>query len=367
MSVVLLVASLLLLTAFDLLRRRISRHEEPPHDRHEPGRRPPRACARRAQDRTRARIARLGLRARSRWSTCSSSWRCRCVMIFLRTFEGGLEPVLKAIARPAFQSAFWLTLQITLIAVPVNTVFGIVAALAIVRRRFPGRGLLNALIDLPFALSPVVIGLSLILVYGKQRLARRPPRRPRHHRHLRGAGHGPGHALRVAAVRRPRGHPGAARDRHRPGGGRLHAGRLAVAHLLAGDAAGHPLGRHLRVILTTARSLGEYGAVAVVSGKIAGKTETLTTHVEERYLAFDLAGAYIASIILALMALLVLLGMQALPVRSTASAATGRWAGAPCAHHGVLGMAITHPRPRRSASATSSSSTTSRWRSPTAR
>ena len=64
------------------------------------------------------------------------------------------------------------------------------------------------------------------------------------------------------------------------------------------------------VILTTARSLGEYGAVAVVSGKIAGKTETLTTHVEERYLAFDLAGAYTASITLALMALLVLLGMQ---------------------------------------------------------
>ena len=52
------------------------------------------------------------------------------------------------------------------------------------------------------------------------------------------------------------------------------------------------------VILTTARSLGEYGAVAVVSGKIAGKTETLTTHVEERYLAFDLAGAYTASIVL---------------------------------------------------------------------
>jgi len=81
------------------------------------------------------------------------------VMVFWRAFEDGLEPVLAAISRPAFQSAFWLTLQITLIAVPVNTAFGIIAALALVRRRFPGRGFLNALIDLPFAISPVVIGL----------------------------------------------------------------------------------------------------------------------------------------------------------------------------------------------------------------
>jgi len=65
------------------------------------------------------------------------------------------------------------------------------------------------------------------------------------------------------------------------------------------------------IILTTARSLGEFGAVAIVSGKISGKTETLTTHVEERYLAFDLVGAYTASIVLATMALTVLLAMTA--------------------------------------------------------
>ena len=64
------------------------------------------------------------------------------------------------------------------------------------------------------------------------------------------------------------------------------------------------------IILTTARSLGEFGAVAIVSGKISGKTETLTTHVEERYQAFDLVGAYTASIVLATMAILVLLAMQ---------------------------------------------------------
>ena len=73
------------------------------------------------------------------------------------------------------------------------------------------------------------------------------------------------------------------------------------------------------VILTTARSLGEFGAVAIVSGKISGKTITLTTHVQERYEAFDIVGAYTASIVLAGMALLVLLGMQLYPVGSSAA------------------------------------------------
>jgi sulfate transport system permease protein len=66
------------------------------------------------------------------------------------------------------------------------------------------------------------------------------------------------------------------------------------------------------IILTTARSLGEYGAVAIVSGKISGKTETLTVHVEERYLAFDLLGAYSAAIVLATLAVVVLMAMQVL-------------------------------------------------------
>src|SRR5207245_6026329 len=62
--------------------------------------------------------------------------------------------------------ALWLTVLITLIVVPANSVFGVVIALAIVRRRFPGKGLVNAVVDLPLALSPIVVGLSLFLVYG---------------------------------------------------------------------------------------------------------------------------------------------------------------------------------------------------------
>jgi sulfate/thiosulfate transport system permease protein len=262
-------------------------------------------------DRTRARAARLGVRSIALLYLLLIL-ALPVLAIFFRTFEGGLEPVLKAIQRPAFQSAFWLTLTITAIAVPVNTVFGIIAALAIVRRRFPGRSFLNALIDLPFALSPVIIGLSLILVYGKNGW-------------LGGilADLGitvifalPGMILATMFVSLPF----------------VVREVIPVLREIGTDAeeAAYTLGAsHWRtfwrvtlpairwgviygIILTTARSLGEYGAVAVVSGKIAGKTETLTTHVEERYLAFDLAGAYTASVTPALMAILVLLGMQLL-------------------------------------------------------
>ena len=88
-------------------------------------------------------------------------------IVFWRTFEDGFAPAWDALTTPETIHAFKLTLIITAIAVPVNTVFGIVCALAIVRRRFPGKGVLNAFIDLPLALSPVVVGLALFLLYGE--------------------------------------------------------------------------------------------------------------------------------------------------------------------------------------------------------
>jgi sulfate transport system permease protein len=231
-------------------------------------------------------------------------------MVFVRAFEGGLEPVLKALSRPSFQSAFWLTIQIACITIPVTTILGVITALAIVRRRFPGRWLLNALVDLPFALSPVVIGLSLFLVYGANSWL--------------GGLLGdlgitvifamPGMVLATIFVCLPF----------------VIREVIPVLREIGTDQeeAAYTLGASpwrtfwrvtlpairwgiiYGIILTTARALGEYGAVAIVSGKIAGKTETLTTHVEERYLAFDLVGAYTASIVLACLALAVLFGMQ---------------------------------------------------------
>src|SRR5690349_14740986 len=85
-----------------------------------------------------------------------------------QTFAGGLAPVWEALTRPAFLHALWLTLLIALIAVPLNTLFGILFALVVVRRDFRGKGLLTALLDLPLGVSPVVVGLALTIVYGRR-------------------------------------------------------------------------------------------------------------------------------------------------------------------------------------------------------
>src|ERR1700730_7857730 len=88
-------------------------------------------------------------------------------MIFYRTFEHGVGQVWSAVTQPNAQHAFWLSLEVVAIAVPLNTVFGVGMALLLERGRFWGKGLLGVLIDLPFAISPVVVGLALVLVYGK--------------------------------------------------------------------------------------------------------------------------------------------------------------------------------------------------------
>ena len=80
-------------------------------------------------------------------------------LVFYRTFEHGFAAAWHSVTTPAAQHAFWLTVELVAISVPLNTLFGVVAATAIVRHRFPGRGLFTALLDLPFAVSPVISGL----------------------------------------------------------------------------------------------------------------------------------------------------------------------------------------------------------------
>jgi sulfate/thiosulfate transport system permease protein len=233
-------------------------------------------------------------------------------LIFWRTFAGGLAPVVAVLKAPEFQHALWLTAAVTVIAVPINTVFGVITALALVRRRFPGRRLLNAAIDLPFALSPVVIGLSLLLVYGENGWFGPA---------LHSAGFQvifavPGMVLATVFVSLPF----VARE------------VIPVLQEIGTDQeeAAYTLGASQQrtfwrvtlpairwgviygVVLTTARALGEFGAVSVVSGRISGKTETLTLYVESRYNEFDLIGAYTAAVVLALMAMAVLLAMTML-------------------------------------------------------
>ena len=231
------------------------------------------------------------------------------VMVFWRTFQNGTEAAWAAISSPESINAFKLTLLIALIAVPLNTVFGIVAALAVVRRRFPGKGLLNAFIDLPLALSPVVVGLSLFLLYGRDGwfggwLGR-------HDFQVLFAL--PAMVLATVFVSLPF----VAREviptlREIGNEQEQAAGTLGASSWQTFWRITLPAVRWAviyGVVLTTARCLGEYGAVAVVSGRIQGQTETATLRVEERYDSFDLAGAYAISLVLAAVAVLVLVAM----------------------------------------------------------
>ena len=225
-------------------------------------------------------------------------------IVFWRTFEDGIGPVVDSVTTPAAISAFWLTITVALIAVPLNTVLGVITALALVRGRFRGKAVLEVLIDLPFAISPVVIGLSLILVYGAGGWIELP---------FQVIFATPGMVLatvfvclpfvvrEVVPVLREIG------DEQEQAAATLGASRWQTFWRVTLPAIRYGIG--YGVVLSTARAIGEFGAVSVVSGKIAGETETLTLLVEKRFQNFDLAGAYAASALLAVIALVTLLAM----------------------------------------------------------
>src|SRR3954463_14337702 len=235
-------------------------------------------------------------------------------LIFYRTFEHGIGAVWDSITTPAAISAFWLTIEVTAIAVPLNTAFGVLAALALARGRFPGKSLFDALIDLPFAVSPVVIGLALVLVYGANGWIQLP---------FQVIFSVPGIVLATVFVSLPfvvREVTPVLReigDEQEQAAATLGAGgwqtfwRITLPSVRWGIAYG--------VVLSVARAIGEFGAVSVVSGKISGQTQTLTILVEQRYGNFDVAGAYAASALLAIIALLTLSAMTLLGSRSRTS------------------------------------------------
>jgi sulfate transport system permease protein len=231
-------------------------------------------------------------------------------MVFRRAFEDGFAAAWASVTTPEALHALWLSILIAAIAVPLNTVFGVFCALAIVRRRFRGHGLVNTIVDLPLALSPVVVGLALVLVYGRNGWFGPT---------LNEAGIQvvfalPGMVLatvfvslpfvvrEVVPVLREIG------DEQEQSAATLGANgwqtfrRITLPAIRWGIAYG--------VVLTTARSLGEFGAVSVVSGHLAGRTNTLTLHVEERFQSFDPVGTYAASVVLALLAVSTLLVMS---------------------------------------------------------
>ena len=238
-------------------------------------------------------------------------------VVVFNTFQDGVGPVWEALTDPAFLHALQLTLVAVAIAVPPNTVFGVVCALALVRRSSDrGSWFFNAAIGLPLALSPVVVGLALILVYGRDGwfggwLVENG---------IQIIFSTPGIVLATMFVTLPfvvREVVPVLRE--------VGSDQEEVSWTLGASPAQTFLritlpairwGVAYGVILTTARALGEYGAVAVVSGRLAGKTETLTIHVDEQYLRFNEVAAYTTSLVLALLAVLTLVAMNVLKPRS---------------------------------------------------
>jgi sulfate transport system permease protein len=226
--------------------------------------------------------------------------------VFYRTFEHGFWPAWHAVTTPDAVHALKVTLILAAIAVPANTIFGVLAALSIVRYRFPGAGIFNAVVDLPLALSPVVVGLALLILYGTGGWL---------------GGHHvvfalPGMVLATMFVSLPF----VVREvvpvlREIGTEQEQAAATLGASTLQTFLRVTWPAIRWATaygVVLTTARALGEFGAVSVVSGRLAGQTESLTLYVQDRYQAFDDVGAYASSVVLALIAVTTLILMTAL-------------------------------------------------------
>jgi sulfate/thiosulfate transport system permease protein len=230
-------------------------------------------------------------------------------LIFWRAFEHGVTPFWDAVSNPAAVHALGLTVEITAIVVPLNTIFGILCSIAIVRHRMPGMGLVNALVDLPLALSPVVVGLALYLLYGRDGWFGR-----------RLLAHGvqvlfalPAMVLATLFVSLPfvvREVVPVLREigtQQEEAASTLGASSWATFRRITLPSIRWAVA--YGVVLTTARSLGEFGAVSIVSGGIAGRTQTLTQYVQAAYEDFDQTGAYAASVLLALLAMTTLLLM----------------------------------------------------------
>jgi sulfate transport system permease protein len=230
-------------------------------------------------------------------------------LMIWRTLGEHAEAAWKAVSDPMTVDAFEVTLKATVIAVPINTVFGILCGLLIVRKRFRGKGLVNAFIDLPLAISPVVVGLSFFLLFG--RTGWFGPWMTRHGYQILFAlpsivlvtvfASVPFVAREVIPTLREIGDEQEQAAHTLGANGWQTFWRITLPSIRWAVVYG--------VILTTARCLGEYGAVAVVSGNIEGRTQTATLRVQDYYENLDTGGIYGVSLALALIAIAVLVVM----------------------------------------------------------
>jgi sulfate transport system permease protein len=231
-------------------------------------------------------------------------------MIFYKTFEHGFGPPIEAMTSPEAIHAIKLTLLMVAVAVPLNTIFGVVCAILLVRHRWWGNRIIDTIINLPFAISPIVVGLALFLLYGNNGWF--GPTMAEWGIEVLFAW--PAMVLASIFVSLPF----VVREtvpvlqeigtEQEQAASTLGANgwqtfwRITLPAIRWGVAYG--------VVLTTARVLGEFGAVTIVSGSISGETQTMPLFVAKAFEQFNEEAAYAGAIVLALLALTTLLLMS---------------------------------------------------------
>ncbi|MDI3257482.1 MAG: sulfate ABC transporter permease subunit CysW [Kyrpidia sp.] len=238
------------------------------------------------------------------------------VVVFSSALQKGFGYCLAALADPETVAAVRLTLLTTCIAVPVNTLFGLCAGWAIAKYEFPGKSLLKTVIALPFSVSPVIAGLMFVLVYGSGGWI--GPWLEAHHIRVIFAVPGiilttlfvtlPLAAHELIAVLEAQGREEEEAAWTLGATGRQIFCKITLPKIKWGLFYG--------VILSTARTMGEFGAVSVVSGHIRGLTNTLPLHIEVLYNQYDTVAAFSAATLLALIALATLAAKAALERRT---------------------------------------------------
>jgi sulfate/thiosulfate transport system permease protein len=228
------------------------------------------------------------------------------INVFYQAFKKGVGPFFANLTHASFLHAAWLTLILAVIAIPLNTVFGLCAAWAIARNRFPGRAFLLSLIDLPFSISPVVAGLMIVLLYGRNGWF--GGWLQAHDINIVFAF--PGMVLATSFVSMPF----VAREVI-PVLEELGAEQEEAAKTLGANEwqifwrvtlPNIRWGLLYGLILTNARAMGEFGAVSVVSGNIADKTQSLPLFVEDAYKQYETEAAFSAAVLLGLLAVVTL-------------------------------------------------------------